>query len=219
MKSPRRLDLAGQKFNRLTVIAEARLRRQPSGQVVRYWECRCKCGAAVEATTGSLRSGATKSCGCLRRDQIIERSTKHGHAPKVSARTPEYNAWKAMRSRCGNPRNQDYKRYGGRGIRVCARWDDFEIFLQDMGPRPTNKHSLDRIDSNGNYEPGNCRWATRKQQSRNREYTHRLNINGRTIFLPDLAREIDIKPATLRARLRSGWDHERVASTQLRGRD
>ena len=166
-KSTRRLNLVGQRFGRLKVDAEGERRRRPGGQTNRYWRCVCACGNRTEHTTGQLRSGAARSCGCARTEATIRRNTRHGYA-KYGSRPAEYEIWRAMRRRCSNPKNDDYQYYGARGISVCSRWDDFAQFYADMGTRTTSKHSIDRIDNDGNYEPSNCRWATAIQQRRNR---------------------------------------------------
>lgn len=161
-------DLTGQRFGRLVVLKLAG-RRSATDRIAR-WICRCDCGVITNPLSGSaLRSGETKSCGCLRSDVTAWRNTKHGTAPR-GKRAPEYNAWKEMRKRCNNPNYKDYKHYGGRGIQVCKRWASYENFLADMGekPEPKRLYSLDRYPNNdGNYEPRNCRWATQKQQIAN----------------------------------------------------
>lgn len=134
----------------------------------RTWKCRCVCGKELVVRQDCLRSGNTTSCGCQRKVHaavaIRKRCTTHGQS-----KLAEYFVWKTMKARCRNPKNLEFKNYGGRGIKVCDRWlNSFEAFLGDMGRRPTPAHSIDRINNDGNYEPGNCRWATWKQQAANR---------------------------------------------------
>ncbi|MGS1095841.1 hypothetical protein ACVCNR_14785 [Aquamicrobium terrae] len=166
---PRRADLIGQKFGRLTVLRRAG--KTSNGEAT--WACRCECGGDKEATTYNLRCGLTKSCGCLHREVTAELSRTHGMCAG-GGRHPLYKTWSNMIARCQNAQRDNFKYYGGRGIKVCDRWRDgdagltgFECFLADMGPKPTPCHTLDRIDNDGNYEPGNCRWATQTEQVAN----------------------------------------------------
>lgn len=157
-------DLAGRPFGRLTVIRFVEHRRRPSGSIAYKWLCRCECGKERIAVAGDLNSGHTQSCGCLQRERTSGAATKHGFS---GGRLPEYVLWLGMRRRCDNPSHVGYKNYGARGIQVCERWNDFTLFLADVGRRPTPQHTLDRINNDGNYEPGNVRWATRIEQAAN----------------------------------------------------
>jgi hypothetical protein len=155
---------AGVRIGRLTVIERAGSVRSPTtGQVRATWRARCDCGVEVVRQSAVLwRMDGNASCGCLQRENLSARRTKHGMA---DSRT--WISWASMRRRCEKPGVHNFKHYGGRGISVCERWREFSNFLADMGERPPGK-SLDRIDVNGNYEPSNCRWATQQEQCRNR---------------------------------------------------
>lgn len=152
-------DLTGKTFGRLTVLR----RGQPDPNSV-YWICRCECRSLVEVSGSNLRRGATLSCGCLNSERTTDRNTKHG-----MARTPEHSAWLAIKQRCYNLNHPKYEFWGGRGIRMAAAWiDDFQAFYDHIGPKPSPKHVLDRIDNEGHYEPGNIRWTTHRIQQNNR---------------------------------------------------
>lgn len=174
-----KLDLTGQTFGRLKVsgLAEA------TGRGV-HWLCICRCGVVVRLRTNSLTSGNSTSCGCKRRESVTKHGKKH---------TPEYAAWRSMINRCHRPGNRNYPNYGGRGITVCDQWrNDFARFLEDVGKRPSDKHSLDRIDNDKSYEPGNVRWATSKEQIRNRRNTILVEWNSSIIPLSVAAKNAGI---------------------------
>jgi len=158
------VDMTGQKYGKLTCIAPGKTSR--SG---RYWICECECGNRTEVLRGNLRNGFTLSCGCHKRENNRHRDptwAKHGYASKAN-RNPTYNSWMAMRMRCNNKNHESWEWYGGKGIKVCERWDSFSNFLEDMGERPDGK-TLDRIDPDKDYSKDNCRWATPLEQTLNR---------------------------------------------------
>jgi len=157
------LDLTNQRFGRLRALSAAH-----SIAGGRYWVCACDCGKNRLVVAASLKRGRTKSCGCLQRERAKSANTQHGDAG-VRRITSLYSCWQSMKQRCYNPNNAWYAYYGGRGIIVCDRWlRSYTDFRDDMGPKPTPQHSIDRIDVNGNYEPGNCKWSTAQEQSNNR---------------------------------------------------
>lgn len=163
--------LVGKRFGRLTVVGE-----MPKRHDKRYWRCLCDCGREAFTSTVSLNKGNTKSCGCLQRDMTSAAAMRHGQKAN-NKQSAEYTAWLNMISRCENARNQAYIYYGGRGIRVCDRWKCFDLFFADMGKKPSNKHSLDRLNVNGDYELSNCRWATPLIQCHNKR-AHKNNKSG-----------------------------------------
>jgi hypothetical protein len=200
------LELHGVRFGRLIAIE----RRGPK------WFCKCDCGKTALATPGNLKYGNTSSCGCLRIEQAaIARKfcTRHGHAAGSSG-SPEYRTWAAMKNRCSNSNTKCFPDYGGRGIKVCREWSDsFESFLEDMGPRPSSRHSIDRIDNNGDYTPENCRWATVKEQMRNRRCCMVVTAFGEAKPLADWCDAHGMLAGTVARRIRRGVSPE-LALTQ-----
>lgn len=193
-------DITGQKFNMLVALEPIDIQAS-NGSII--WLCRCDCGKETRARGGHLRKGTVASCGCL----LIATNTKHGHNKK-GQRSSTYNSWVSMNSRCADTHWHAYKDYGGRGIRVLYR--DFEEFLADVGPRPP-RMTIDRINVNGHYEPGNCKWSTAEAQGSNKRNNVMLTHAGKTMSLSSWAREVGIKPRLLSLRLkRGGWSVERA---------
>ncbi len=196
-------DLAGCRFGRWTVIHFSH--RQGKRY---YWSCRCRCGSVRTIRSDGLSTGKSASCGCLAVDKGRSANTIHG-----LTKSAEWVIWTGIIQRCCNPRSTEYHNYGGRGITICLAWyKSFDRFLKDAGPRPSPKHSIDRYPNcNGNYEPGNVRWATSKEQTRNMRRNRMLTWNGRTQCMGDWAREIGVNITTLMKRLKR-WDFERAMS-------
>ena len=148
--------------------------------------CRCDCGVVRNVSIQTLKKGASHHCGCRNGEKNADL-----HGTHLMSKTSEYRAWAKMKERCRNPNNKDWHNYGGRGIRVCDSWvDDFEVFYADMGPKPSRSHSIDRIDVNGNYEPGNVRWATKSEQMQNVRHNVRVEFEGETLALIQDRRDV-----------------------------
>lgn len=194
------IDLTEKIFGRLIVIR--RMDNDKCGN--RRWLCGCDCEQTIIALGSNLCKKQTKSCGCLQKELLASRSTKHGH--RKNRKTSQiYASWQSMIQRCFDSHNPAYSRYGGRGIEVHKQWNKFENFLKDMGEPPTKNHSIDRIDNNGNYCKSNCRWATRKEQGRNKKNNRLITFIGRTQCLSAWAEQYDILRITLTMRLKRGW--------------
>lgn len=196
----------GDDFVRLTVTREAAKYHSPKGQMHRQVECKCVCGNIVIVRTSSLRSGLTISCGCLQREKAaVNRRNSATHGMDG---TTTYKAWASMKQRCLNPKHEFFNHYGGRGIQVCDSWlESFKNFFADMGECPEGL-TLDRIENDGNYEPANCRWATRFQQNSNRRNATLLTMDGETMCVSEWSRKTGIHQDTIRWRISRGWTVE-----------
>lgn len=185
----------GQRFGRLVVIGQ----RIPGGKHS-FYPVRCDCGATRETRADRLTAGIAQSCGCLQREAAARGKFKHG-----MHNTLEHKIWRGMIQRCTNPKAAKFENYGGRGIRVCAAWmASFEAFYRDVGPRPTPGHSLDRSNNDGNYEPGNVRWATGTEQQSNSRRTRKVTLDGRVLTVTEAAAVLGIPRARIYERARNG---------------
>jgi hypothetical protein len=198
--------MTGQRFTRLLVLSRADSDSNGNAR----WNCACDCGASTVSSGFTLRNGESKSCGCLTGEQAAERNYRHGMAGG-----PEYLSWASMIQRCTNPKAIRYQRYGGRGISVCERWQTFNNFYADMGLRPSIGHTLERKDNDKNYEPSNCKWATKQEQNHNKCNNRYVIYKGKKMTLmqaKDLANS-GITYGGIRWRLRNGWTLENAIET------
>lgn len=204
-------DLTGGIFGRFTVLRRVYPDTKSHNS---RWLCKCKCGIEREVVGSKLLSGWSRSCGCLRKDMI----TKHGHNRKRK-RSITYNSWHSMMQRCTNPNNPNFKkRYGAHGIKVCKRWLKFKNFLDDMGERPTLRHSLHRIANDGNYDPGNCTWGTESEQANNKSSTVFITFKGKKLSLMQWSKMTGISYEALQHRRRAGWSSEKMLTTPVQKR-
>lgn len=193
----RSIDLTGRVFNRWTVMEYVGVLGKS-----RIWRCKCQCGKVKLVASRDLSKGRSKSCGCF----ALEERSKNGKRARTHGMTstPEYSTWSSMITRCKNKNSAAWKDYGGRGITVCERWKSFDNFIDDMGSRPSDKHTLDRIDNDLGYSPENVRWATREEQSNNRRNTRRVVLNGEAVPLRRAARALGVNVNTASARFNRG---------------
>lgn len=200
--------LIGQRFTRWLVLTFAYTRGK-SG----YWLCRCTCGTEKPVLAIHLKSGKTRSCGCLRKELLIKKNFKHGLTDN-----PLHTVWCGMRSRCYNSKNIHYKDYGGRGIIVCSEWfNNPVVFIEWAVNKGYRKGlTLDRINNNGNYEPGNCRWTTAKEQARNTRRNHLVQVQDKQMCLSEATEKYSqIGYGTVKSRVLHGWDIERALNEQV----
>jgi len=209
----RKRDLGGQRFGRLIALYDTGERKNK--RVV--WRCRCDCGNEVDVMSGNLIFGRTTSCGCYQRERVVEANATHGMA-RHGEQHPVYRAWIAMLKRCEDLNDPAYKNYGARGIKVCDTWHDAQVFIDWALANDWQKGlSLDRIDNDGNYEPGNCRWTTVKVQARNRRNNHLITFNGKTQCLAEWAEEAGVNRVTLQSRIsKYHWPVERALTESVR---
>ncbi len=205
------IDLTGRRFGRLIVVKYVGMDAKERS----FWQCLCDCGKIKEINGASLRRKATQSCGCIRNEKIRERSMTHGES-----KTPEHGIWCGIKSRTGNPNSPAFPNYGGRGIKMCDRWiHSFENFLADMGKKPTPKHTIERKNNEGNYDPDNCTWATRMDQSNNKRSNKFVTYNGKTLTISQLARESGITPHQLNYRItKMKWPIEEAVKKLKKGK-
>lgn len=194
------VDITGMRFSRWLVE-----RIDPTSGKIKFWHCVCDCGTRKLVFGGDLKRGMSKSCGCLGREMRAARMTSHGFA-----RHPAYHSWQHMRTRCENPNDDNFHIYGGRGIVVCAQWRKFEAFWEDMGPTWQDGLSIDRKETDGNYEPSNCRWDTPKDQANNRRSNQIINTPKGPMTISQAAELFGIGRQTLNGRVKSGWPTSRL---------
>jgi len=201
------IDLTGKTFNRLTVLERAKNKHGESSK----WKCQCICGKKFITRGFAIRSGKTKSCGCLNKELSVIANTIHG-----MWKTHEYHTWQSMIQRCYNPKNPKFKRYGARNISICKKWkNDFKIFFNDMGKCPPS-FTIERIDNDGNYEPSNCKWASAKEQANNTSRNALVTINSWTLNITQWATYVGLNARTIRTRLRLGWPIEKAIFKPVR---
>lgn len=211
----RMIDLAGKRFGRLVVLGYTGKQQQGKTKIifVPTWLCLCDCGNRVLVEGGNLKSGKSQSCGCVRAENLINNPPSFIHGGTYMT---EYSVWRGMIQRCLNPNCSNFPRYGGRGIKICPQWRDFTVFLADVGKRPGPEYSLDRIDNDGDYEPGNVAWRTDKDQANNRNSNTHVTYQEETKTLAQWSDQLGIKLNTLAYRIyTAGWTIERAFSTPV----
>lgn len=207
--------MIGKRFGKLVVVSEGTKRK---GDRQSRWICQCDCGNTTHPINGyDLRNGHTQSCGCLHKETMSKNKTTHG-----KSKTKAYNIHQGIKARCFNPKERFYGSYGGRGITVCDEWkDDFQAFYDYVSKLPhfdEEGYSLDRMNNNGNYEPGNVRWATSSEQGNNKRNCHKIEFNGKTHSITEWSKQTGIKRETIYYRLKHGWTNEKILTTKVKGR-
>jgi hypothetical protein len=202
-------NIAGQRFGYLVAVEHAACRIGGEAQ----WRCTCDCGKEKLIAGSRLRNGSARSCGCMRFEFIAIANEKH-RGKRGKTKTSEYRSWASMRDRCLTKTCNGYHNYGGRGISICDRWlHSFENFLEDMGPKPASDYEIDRIDVNGNYEPTNCRWLSRKDNQRNKRNSKLIEFNGVARTATEWTELYDLPVGMLSKRIDSGWSPEKALTT------
>jgi hypothetical protein len=203
----------GERFGRFTALETRQTRTYASGTNIHFRECKCDCGAVKFVSETKLRSGHTRSCGCLQAEVTAVRSTKHG-CSKRGEKTKAYGVWCGILNRCTNPKNPAFPNYGGRGINICDRWLKFENFLEDMGEPPLGL-TIDRLDNDKGYFRENCAWKTRTDQARNRRSSLKITFDGLTLTVAEWSIRTGIGRRTLEARFHAGWSADKILTTQV----
>lgn len=204
-------DLTGIRCGRLKVVEFFGTNTKTRGAI---WRCVCDCGNFKNVSASSLSNGYTRSCGCL-----ADESRKEKRVEVTRKQMPEYRVWQGMKLRCLNPAFFAYDRYGGRGIKICPEWEkSFERFRSDMGPRPDMNHTLERLDNNKGYYPGNCVWATRREQARNKANSVRVEFNGEIRSLSDWCESLDLKYSATYYWLKKGATLAQVVEMRRKGK-
>jgi hypothetical protein len=209
---------AGKTFGRWTVIKFAFFKEFPCGDRKDYWICKCECGTVRPVLRAQLirrHDKSSKSCGCLQRETVIKMNITHGMTG-----TTELETWKGIRARCYNPNKEQYKDYGGRGIKVCDAWrNSFSQFLADMGPKPHPEYTIERMNNDGDYEQGNCIWADRLHQGRNTRRIKRYTFNGESKTSAEWGEVLGIHKELIYKRVhRYRWTIERALTTPVNGK-
>lgn len=202
MAAKNRIELTGKKFGRLLVLEQ-----YPTLTYQLKYRCLCDCGNVRIVGAQNLRIGMTQSCGCIQRERASSASLVHGFS-----HTPVHNVWSHMKRRCSDEASPQYANYGGRGIKVCSRWDSFLNFLEDMGV-PAEGMTLERIDNDGGYSKENCRWADKKDQANNRRSSRFIEFAGKRLTLAQWERENGLRAGQLHERLARGWSVEKALTS------